>query len=260
MNGLILKRKDNLLAFLQMIARAIYVFHPLVWMLSKRIDQYREMACDDAISQRNTIRSVHYVRALVQIAENLVQTRLICSSFSALIKQRNELMNRVQYQLEDEMKKPKKWKVLSGLAILLVLTISLSTFCSKSQPVGDGTQSDIINSEETQPPEVAKAPEGIVFVSYDSPPQPVGGYPALAQNLVYPEIARKAGIEGRVVVWLQIDETGEIIQTQIQKSLGPNGCDEAAVSALKSVKWTPAKKDDKPVTVWIAAPIDFKLE
>ena len=255
-----IKRRDNFFNFLQLIAKAIYLFHPLVWMLDNRINRYREMACDDTISHRSKEHSIHYVRALVQIAENLVQTRLICASFSALIKQRNELMNRVQYQLEDEMKKPKGWKVLSGLAILLILAISLSTFCSKSEPAGDGTQSGIINSEETKPPAIAKAPEEIDFVPYDSPPQPVEGFQAIQRHLIYPETARKAGIEGRVIVWMQIGETGEVIQTKVQKSLGPNGCDEAAITAVKAVKWAPAKKDNQPVAVWIAVPIDFKLQ
>ncbi|MFQ5751058.1 MAG: energy transducer TonB [bacterium] len=44
------------------------------------------------------------------------------------------------------------------------------------------------------------------------------------------------------------------------KSLGKNGCDEAAINALKSVKWQPAVKDGKPVEVWVAVPVVFKLK
>ena len=50
-----------------------------------------------------------------------------------------------------------------------------------------------------------------------------------------------------------------VLQTKISQSLGPNGCDEAAIKAIKSVKWLPAKCKDKPVIVWIAVPVDFKL-
>ena len=50
---------------------------------------------------------------------------------------------------------------------------------------------------------------------------------------VYPEIARKAGVEGRVYVNVLIDERGNVIDTKILKSLGNNGCDEAAVAAIQ---------------------------
>ena len=100
---------------------------------------------------------------------------------------------------------------------------------------------------------------GIVFVPYDEPPMPVGGFQAIQRRLVYPEIARKAGVEGRVLVWAQVDVDGAVVRTKIVKSLGPNGCDEAAVNAIKSVDWKPAKQRDRPVKVWIAVPVDFRL-
>ena len=88
---------------------------------------------------------------------------------------------------------------------------------------------------------------------------PVGGFQAIQRRLVYPEIARKAGVEGRVLVWAQIDVNGNVVRTKIVKTLGPNGCDEAAVNAIKAVDWNPAKQKDRPVKVWIAVPVDFKL-
>jgi protein TonB len=99
-----------------------------------------------------------------------------------------------------------------------------------------------------------------IFVAYDEPPAPIGGFAAIQRNLVYPEIARKAGVEGRVVVHCLIDRQGRVVQTKILKSLGNNGCDEAAVAAIKSVKWKPAKQRDKPVKVWVAIPVVFQLK
>jgi periplasmic protein TonB len=99
-----------------------------------------------------------------------------------------------------------------------------------------------------------------IFVAYDEPPAPIGGFGAIQRNLEYPEIARKAGVEGRVVVHCLIDRQGRVVQTKILKSLGNNGCDEAAVAAIKSVKWKPAKQRDKPVKVWVAIPVVFQLK
>ncbi|MBN2411830.1 energy transducer TonB [candidate division KSB1 bacterium] len=110
------------------------------------------------------------------------------------------------------------------------------------------------------PPEEDIDESATIFVAYDEAPQPIGGFAAIQRNLVYPEIARKAGVEGRVVVNCLIDEKGSVIRTNILKSLGNNGCDEAAVAAIKSVKWKPAKQRDKPVKVWIGIPVVFKLK
>jgi protein TonB len=113
---------------------------------------------------------------------------------------------------------------------------------------------------EAEPPPPPPPDDGqIVFVPYDEAPMPIGGFQAIQRRLVYPEIARKAGVEGRVLVWAQVDVDGSVVRTKVVKSLGPNGCDEAAVNAIKSVDWKPAKQRDRPVKVWIAVPVDFKL-
>jgi protein TonB len=99
-----------------------------------------------------------------------------------------------------------------------------------------------------------------IFVAYDEPPEPIGGFAAIQEKLVYPEIARKAGVEGRVYVQVIIDEKGNVVKATVTKSLGNNGCDEAAVLAIKSVKWRPAKQRDKPVKVSVGIPVVFKLK
>ena len=112
------------------------------------------------------------------------------------------------------------------------------------------------------PPPPAPPDDGdmIVFVPHDEPPTPIGGYSAIHKHLVYPDIARQAGIEGRVLVYAQVDENGHVVRTRVMQSLGPNGCDEAAVTAIKSVKWKPAMQRDRPVKVWVAIPVVFKLK
>lgn len=98
-----------------------------------------------------------------------------------------------------------------------------------------------------------------MFWAFEKAPTIIGGYAALARKLEYPEMARRAGIGGIVIVKALIGLKGEIIKTEILKSLGNNGCDEAAVKAIRAVKWTPAYQRDKPVKVWFAIRILFKL-
>ncbi len=110
------------------------------------------------------------------------------------------------------------------------------------------------------PPEDEIDESAQIFVAYDEPPEPIGGFAAIQKNLVYPEIARKAGVEGRVYVQVIVDEKGNVVSANVTKSLGNNGCDEAAIAAIKSVKWRPAKQRDKPVKVSVGIPVVFKLK
>lgn len=110
------------------------------------------------------------------------------------------------------------------------------------------------------PPSHEESEDDYVFVAYDEPPQPIGGFAAIQSNLRYPEIARKAGVEGKVIIQADIDDRGNVVRTTVIKSLGNNGCDEAAIEAIKKVKWKPAMQRDKPVKVRISIPVVFQLK
>jgi protein TonB len=75
----------------------------------------------------------------------------------------------------------------------------------------------------------------------------------------YPELARQAGIEGQAVVKALVDVDGSIMAVQILKSSGNQMLDEAALTAARKSKFTPAKQRDKFVRVWVSIPIRFKL-
>ena len=118
-----------------------------------------------------------------------------------------------------------------------------------------------IDFDEVPPPPPPPVEDGdqIQFIPYDEAPNPVGGFAAIQKNLKYPEIARKAGIEGTVIIYARIDVKGNVINTKVIKPLGNSGCNEEAIKAIKAVKWKPAMQRDKPVTVWVSVPVKFKL-
>ncbi len=100
----------------------------------------------------------------------------------------------------------------------------------------------------------------VQFVADDTPPEPIGGFEAIQQNLVYPELAKRAGIEGTVYLQVLVTETGQVEDVKVVKSLGlNNGLDEAAIEAVKKTQWTPAQQGGKPVKTWISIPVRFKI-
>ncbi len=97
------------------------------------------------------------------------------------------------------------------------------------------------------------------FVAVEEMPEPIGGIAAIQSKIVYPEIAKRAGVEGRVYVLAFVDETGTVTKVEIIKGLGA-GLDEAALNAVKQTKFKPGKQRGKPVKVQVSIPIIFKLQ
>jgi len=97
------------------------------------------------------------------------------------------------------------------------------------------------------------------LTSAEEMPMPVGGLYSIQSKIKYPEIAKRAGIEGKVFVQSFIDENGNVTEAKVIKGIG-TGCDEAALNAVKSTKFTPGKQKGIPVKVQVLIPIMFKLE
>lgn len=115
--------------------------------------------------------------------------------------------------------------------------------------------------EAPPPPKVEKKveEEPQYFVAVEEMPEPIGGIQAIQSKIVYPEIAKRAGIEGKVYVLAFVDETGNVTKAEIIKGLGA-GLDDAALSAVKATKFKPGKQRGKPVKVQVSIPIVFKLQ
>ncbi|HID26212.1 MAG TPA: energy transducer TonB, partial [Thermoplasmata archaeon] len=75
---------------------------------------------------------------------------------------------------------------------------------------------------------------------------------------IYPEVARKAGIEGQVFVKALVDTNGYVIHVEVLRSTNPV-FEQPAVDAAKKFVFKPGYQRDKPVKVWVAIPFKFKL-
>jgi protein TonB len=84
--------------------------------------------------------------------------------------------------------------------------------------------------------------------------------PCLIGNLkvVYPELAKRIGVEGIVTVKAAVDENGNIFIAKIEK--GIDLLNEAALEAVKQAKFEPGEQRGKPVKVWVEIDIKFLLQ
>ncbi|MCB1008712.1 MAG: energy transducer TonB [Acidobacteria bacterium] len=110
----------------------------------------------------------------------------------------------------------------------------------------------VIGIPEGPPP---SEPEGPIQVGGDvRPPEKIS-----APQPQYTEIARKARIQGVVIVQAIIDKQGNVTNVKVLKGL-PMGLEEAAVDAIKQWKFRPATLNGKPVTVYYNLTVNFKLQ
>ncbi len=99
----------------------------------------------------------------------------------------------------------------------------------------------------------------VYFVAVEEMPEPIGGIAAIQQLITYPEIAKRAGVEGKVYVLAFVDERGNVTNAKIIKGIGA-GCDEAAIDAVLQTRFKPGKQRGTPVKVQVSIPIVFKLQ
>ncbi len=105
--------------------------------------------------------------------------------------------------------------------------------------------------EEEEEPEI--------FMIVEDMPELIGGLASIQSKIKYPEIAKKAGVEGRVFVQFVVNTDGSVIDPVVVRGIGA-GCDEEAVRAVSQAKFEPGRQRGKPVPVKMSLPITFKLK
>lgn len=80
----------------------------------------------------------------------------------------------------------------------------------------------------------------------------------LEKMIIYPEMARKAGIEGKVYVRVLVDKNGKPKKVIIERS-DSQMLDQAAKDAIMKCTYTPAIQNGHSVICWVSIPVIFKL-
>ena len=77
----------------------------------------------------------------------------------------------------------------------------------------------------------------------------------------YPEIARRAKIQGKVILQAIIRKDGSVSNITVLKSPGSKfGFDEQAIAAVRQWRYKPGLQNGKPVDVYFTVVVDFVLQ
>jgi len=73
----------------------------------------------------------------------------------------------------------------------------------------------------------------------------------------FPEMAKRAGIEGTVLLKALVNRKGTVDSVEVQS--GPSIFHKSAIAAAKATTFIPARQNDKTVSCWVVMPFRFVM-
>lgn len=126
----------------------------------------------------------------------------------------------------------------------------------------DAAPTSVVSPPVETPPAavvVSKAPAAAAKVEPIEPPHFDVGY-LNNPRPAYPPMARKLGIEGVVLLRVDVSAKGTPDRIAIAQSSGASLLDEAAIRAVQGWTFVPARRGDSPIPHPVEVPIRFQLK
>ena len=242
-------------------------FNPAAWLLKQELQTIHEYEADNTVL-REGVDAKKYQMLLIKKA---VGTRLysMANSFN-----HSSLKKRITMMLKE---KSNPWARMKYLYVLPLAALAVSAFArpevsAVADELSSAKVNDLVASMKTNQVETASVavkdtlmPDEPVFEVVEQMPEfPDGGMAGLMEyfkkNLRYPEEAKKAGTQGRVVVQFLINKNGAISDASVLRSVD-RLLDAEAVRLVRSMpKWKPGMQKGKAVTVKYTVPVLFSLD
>ncbi len=77
---------------------------------------------------------------------------------------------------------------------------------------------------------------------------------------VYPALARRRGMQGRVVLSVRVSASGTVDSVSILESSGFTILDRSALNCVRKWHFVPARKGEKNIASWLQLPVRFSLK
>ena len=123
---------------------------------------------------------------------------------------------------------------------------------------------DIMDYKEAEVEEEAVEEEAIPFQLVEQKPSFNGGDANefskwVNSRLVYPEIAKENGVQGRVTLQFTVEADGRVTNVKVLRGVDESLDKEAVRVVSSSPKWKPGKQRDRAVKVTYTFPVIFQL-
>jgi len=243
------RRNDWLFSVLEELAVAMIWFHPAIWWLISRIRLTREQVVDRLVLKTTGERKP-YLDALLQVALARGRTEL---TSAPLFLTKHHLTQRVALIVTEVAMS--RTRIAISLAVSLVLLSLTGTVATRAFPLESprsGTQQVALLR---QGPETGPGTPAIASLAISTE--------ELSQKLlsrvipVYPVEAKKEGVQGEVLLAVNVNEKGEVDNIEVLK--GPAPLVLSALDAVKQWKYAPYLKDGVAVPVSSTVTVNFAL-
>lgn len=238
------KRLDMVRAWIGAILAAAFFIHPLVHGLRSRLNALIEINCDMDVMSLGGVSRRAYANLLVRYATGNVNDDLALS----LATSPSELKNRI-HAMKSHSRSLVSLPVGLLIGVFVLLSVSLLTKVLETPvPTSEAEFNEsILPLDSSEPYEVAEVM-----------PELIGGMDGLMARIEYPAIAKRAGVEGRVVAQVYVDADGRPQDVRLIRGIGA-GADEETVRVIKESRFTPGRQGGEAVAVKTVITVPFRL-
>jgi len=230
----------------------IFWFHPFIWFLRKEMKMIHEFEADRFVLSHSGNKTA-YQQLLVNLSFSRFHFSLTNPLNYSPLKKRIMMMNLKT--------KTSRTRLFFGVIAVMAFfgTALFFQACNfNDDPVSPAETKEAVEEKASYEEEEIHT---MVPVFPSFPGGEEGRVSFLQENLVYPEKAKEAGIQGTVFASFVVRSTGEITDVKILRGLSPE-IDQEVIRVLELMPyWEPGRLDnDEPASVQFNMPVRFQLD
>jgi len=234
------QRRDYLMNLVYEFLYLPLSFHPAAALVRRRINQTRELCCDELVAER-LIEADVYARSLVRLAAAAPPLRDLAATTSVGIADADILEVRIMRLLNRSRAGLRGKKLLLiGVSLMLVIPCAAASVFAVRFDISRQ------NAELGQPQEpnggTGQGDRKAKLIYHTEP--------------VYTQDAREKNIEGKVGLALTVGTDGQVQDVEVTKPLYPS-LDQSAVATVRQWRFAPYLKDGQPTAKRIAVELNF---
>lgn len=237
-------------------------FNPFMWLLKREIRGNLEYLADHKVLEKGYDSKTYQYHLLGLAHQTKVAT--LYNNFNVLpLKNRIKMMNKRRTRKIGTT----KYFLFPLLAAALLIISNIDALARATETVIDEITTSV-QPEEVPQVEITYTQMDVdqqdpVFEIAENMPEFPGGQAALMQfiskNVVYPEVARKNEIQGRVIVQFVVTKEGKVTNPKIVRSVDANLDAEAIRVVGLMPTWKPGQQRGENVAVKFTVPVQFRL-
>ena len=256
---------DHRLFAAAVTALVLMPWNLLVWWQLSRLRLAIEFDCDRRVLRRGESPR-DYADALLTVGSRVSGPLLAAAAFA----ERKPAVERRLRRMTEPAASMRPLRTLGASGVVMVAVLFVlgcpgpETSVNAPEPPA-ATVTPPSESSEWAPPlvpgeEVMARGDRPSFIAYDRPPvlQNAGAV-MLALQDAYPRDLMTAGIGGRVEVWLYLDASGGVRNSELKMSSGHDALDAAAADVVATMRFEPAMNRDQPTDVWVSQWVTFEV-